>query len=266
MDYLNILIYTLIFSFIIYLGYIQLFNKECKKYIENKENFIITNDEINEINSYLKILSKCLVDNKIPFWIIAGTLLGSVRHGEMIPWDDDADIGVFEVDMKKILKMNISLNKYGYEIAPHWRIYKFRKIGQIFPFIDIFSYFKSNNRYLMNHVELRTIWPNEYYDKNELFPLKSYKFGKLNLPGPNYPLSYLDRLYPKWQYIALNTYDHKKEKKIFEEMDLDSNNNEHKLKPYKTININKKNKKNLEKFMRMKYDKYHNKKIILFKF
>jgi lipopolysaccharide cholinephosphotransferase len=265
MYYLFIILYILIFLSIIYILNINamLEYKEIKPECDTFDMIKISNNERSDIYSYLKILSNCLRIRNVTFWIISGTILGSVRHGEMIPWDDDADIGVFEEDIGKIIGFNKIINKFGYEIVPHWLIYKFRKIGQEYPFIDIFCYYKSDDRYIMNYEELRLKWPEEYFNEDELFPLKPYKFGSLNLPGPNYPLPYLDRMYPKWQYLGIQGYDHKKLEHVNEEIDLDQENESHKLTPYKIIKV-KKNKKNPYLFMKKKYNKYHNKNILLF--
>ena len=40
----------------------------------------------------MKKIHKYLSEKGIPYYMIAGSVLGAERHGGFIPWDDDIDI------------------------------------------------------------------------------------------------------------------------------------------------------------------------------
>lgn len=53
----------------------------------------------------MKDIDKFCRENDIPYTISAGTMLGAIRHGGFIPWDDDADLFMLREDFDRFVKI-----------------------------------------------------------------------------------------------------------------------------------------------------------------
>ena len=132
--------------------------------------------------AYAKV-ARVLEDEEIQHWGICGTALGALRHGGVIPWDDDVDIGVHESDLKAA---KTALLKAGCTVIDTWWGIKAEGCIDLFPF-------NVNGRYASDAAAVR--WPKEFFLPAELSDFKRIPFGPVKLIVNTKVESYLARAF-----------------------------------------------------------------------
>jgi lipopolysaccharide cholinephosphotransferase len=147
----------------------------------------------------------------ISYTMIGGTLLGAVRHGGLIPWDNDADLGIQRRDVPELLaRAKPYLRARGFDLgygAFHLKIFPLDGYQEApsYPFrspaVDIFPMVEEEaGKWVYAHPRAREMWP-EFFDALDFEGLDRYAFGPLRLAGAPEPIArrYLTRAYgPTW--------------------------------------------------------------------
>jgi|UniRef100_A0A6C0ISV8 hypothetical protein len=151
----------------------------------------------------LKVMDKIFNSHNIYYTIGYGTLLGAVRHHDMIEWDDDADIHILKEDIDKIMSLKDEFLKYGITLAKEWKLLKLYFNDKKYPFIDLFPIHNEGGKTkrciptnYSNPKKCTQIferwWTSWYgFPYNWLIQRKKLKFGNLNLWAPS---NYLELL------------------------------------------------------------------------
>lgn len=72
---------------------------------EEEGNVITVKDVQTILLPILLDIDKICKKHDIPYFLIAGTCLGAVRHHGFIPWDDDLDIGMMRQDYERFIEV-----------------------------------------------------------------------------------------------------------------------------------------------------------------
>lgn len=176
-------------------------------YYRKKYPLYISEEYQKEFYELMRRTDCILREHDIRYFIVCGTLLGSVRHGGIIPWDDDIDIGILEEDLPKLQAIDFS--KYNMQTRGiiktntgkiFWtdRLDSGKKMNSVF--IDVFVFEEKENKiYQYANQEALKSWPKEYMKESEIFPLKRYKFGDIMVNGPNNYKNYCERVWGNWR-------------------------------------------------------------------
>lgn len=106
----------------------------------NKPNYFTPSCCARNLTNLLYHLKTVFEKNNIKYFIYYGTLIGSVRHGGIIPWDTDIDVHIFESDFPKLISLKNELEKTGHHLVKASdRLYRLNcsKLNELH--IDIFS-------------------------------------------------------------------------------------------------------------------------------
>ena len=149
---------------------------------------LMTEDDVKILMGILERFVSAVTVANLPFFMYGGTLIGSYRHHNLVPWDDDVDLIMRSRDKSDIRKILSTLQPDFVldDSSIRWKFYSKNSssipgVSWKWPFVDI-CFYKENSL---------KIWDADpgfslkySYDKSMVFPLRNRPFGKLRLPAP----------------------------------------------------------------------------------
>lgn len=185
--------------------------------------------KIDQIYDMMKTFDELCRSHGIHYFANSGTLLGAVRHKGIIPWDDDADVGIMLEDKVKLINLTEELRQRGiifitnpvgmshfYQLRfdPKVLREKYNALESEAANLDIFLYQKMENGKIdFCSPTFRSLFPNEYFSESELSEIVDYPFGPdskaFPIRGIRSATDYLHRTYGKdCLEFGVQTHEH----------------------------------------------------------
>lgn len=163
----------------------------------------------------LEQLTRELHANDVTYWAVKSTLLATVRHGKLMPWDDTVSIAILHKDLRKLVDMRNKLQETGKSLLQHGKHAYFFCTNNFsrFPVIEInimepkdheISVCTPTDELGACSFEDSHLRRNEVFPYADVFPLGSMALGTLAIPIPHVPDTCLTTTFgPNWKTMPL---------------------------------------------------------------
>jgi lipopolysaccharide cholinephosphotransferase len=186
------------------------------------EKTVLTQEQINILYKIFKLFDEAAMQCGMTYTLAAGSALGAVRHNGLIPWDDDGDLYVTDIEFAaheyaiwhEATKRNLKIELHTLDEYPAYGWYKIFLAGHKFPNVDIFLLKKeADGVWRMANSSARKWWPKEALTDEQITGIRKVRFGPLQLSLFGNPEMYLKATYgDDWNKVAWDGYDHVNER------------------------------------------------------
>lgn len=159
-------------------------NHKISGFVIRNKIYLMKQNVLDDFYDLIKYSDYILRKHNIDYTVAYGTLLGAVRHGGIMPWDDDADLFILtdpEKYIDTIFQLKIEIENDGYILRQNYDAEYFHLVKKSsssnFPYVDWYRYHET------------------YEDKKNLFPLKRFIFEDFEVNIPQNPIKCIDMHY-----------------------------------------------------------------------
>lgn len=152
---------------------------------------------LRALREIAKYVINILESSGVRYWLEGGSLLGAVRHQDIIPWDYDVDFGIYMEDVPICENLKnldsgslVDVNGYVWERAAEGNFYRVQYSETNHLHVDLWPFYPKNG------VMTKDAWTGHKQDvefpEHFLQPLVKMPFAGILANGPNNPRSFLE--------------------------------------------------------------------------